>query len=66
MSTEQQRIESLESRVLFQDETIQQLSDALIAQQRRIDTLEAKLDQIRAIQSTEGNATPADEKPPHY
>ena len=65
----QERIDTLETRLAFQDDTIQQLNDALVAQQARIDLLEAELRQL--IDETRGGAsgaqiTPADELPPHY
>ncbi len=69
MTHDQERIDALESRLAFQDDTIQQLNDALIAQQVRIDLLEAEM--RRLIDELRGGVTgvqiiPADELPPHY
>ena len=66
MSTDAERIDGLESQMAFQDETIQQLSDALVAQQTRIDALQAKLEQLLEMRASETDAVPMDEKPPHY
>ncbi len=65
----QERTDTLETRLAFQDDTIQQLNDALIAQQARIDLLEAEIRQL--IDEFRGGATeaqigPVDELPPHY
>ena len=69
MTNFQERIDTLETRLAFQDDTIQQLNDALIAQQARIDLLEAEMrqliDEFRGGVS-EAQIKPADELPPHY
>ncbi len=64
-----ERTDALETRLAFQDDTIQQLNDALIAQQARIDLLEAEIRQL--IDEFRGGVTeaqngPVDELPPHY
>ena len=69
MTTDTERIDGLESRVAFQDDTIQQLNDALVAQQARIDALQAELAQLIAtLRAGTGDSEtkPADEVPPHY
>ena len=64
-----ERTDTLEARLAFQDDTIQQLNDALVAQQARIDLLEAELrqliDEFRGG-ITEAQVGPVDELPPHY
>ncbi len=64
-----ERTDTLETRLAFQDDTIQQLNDALIAQQARIDLLEGELrrliDEFRGG-ITEAQIDPVDELPPHY
>jgi SlyX protein len=69
MTNFQERVDTLESRLAFQDDTIGQLNDALIAQQARIDILEAEMrqliDEFRGGMS-EAQIKPADELPPHY
>ena len=64
-----EQIDTLEARLAFQDDTIQQLNDALIAQQARIDLLETEMRQL--IDEYRGGMTeaqigPVDELPPHY
>jgi SlyX protein len=66
LSTDAERIDGLESQMAFQDETIQQLSDALVAQQTRIDALQVKLEQFLEMRAGETDAGAVDEKPPHY
>ena len=68
--TNEHRLIDLESRFSFQEETIRELSDALVRQQQRIDRLEASLNVV-AEQLQHGDAgdetpTPEDERPPHY
>jgi SlyX protein len=62
------RVVELESRCAVQEDLIVRLNDALVAQQARIDRLEAKLnvvvDQIRGFEGA--GDEPADERPPHY
>ena len=69
MTNFQERVDTLESRLAFQDDTIGQLNDALIAQQARIDLLEAEMrqliDEFRGGMS-DAQIKPADELPPHY
>jgi len=65
----EQRIADLEARLAFQDDTIQTLSDVLVAQQRTVDRLQAQLGLIARRQEDlqsrvegEGDEAP----PPHY
>lgn len=62
------RLEAVESKLLFQEDALQQLSDALVAQQARIDKLEARLKVLAeqvADQADGGDETP-EQPPPHY
>ena len=65
----QERLDTLETRLAFQEDTIQQLNDALVAQQARIDLLETEMrrliDEFRGGM-TEAQIDPVDELPPHY
>jgi uncharacterized coiled-coil protein SlyX len=48
---------------------MRQLNDALVAQQDRIDQMQAKLEQLIATVRdgmNDARITPADELPPHY
>jgi SlyX protein len=62
-------IEQLQMKVAFQEDTIEALNNALIAQQRQIDSLEFKLKQvigkIEAIDPSAGEKEGA-APPPHY
>ncbi|WP_417778237.1 SlyX family protein [Stutzerimonas xanthomarina] len=65
----EQRITDLEARLAFQDDTIQTLSDVLVAQQRTVDRLQAQLGLLARRQEDlqsriegEGDEAP----PPHY
>lgn len=64
------RLIDLESRLSFMDENAESLSDALAAQQRRIDRLENLcrdlLERVRVMNADDTVSTPADERPPHY
>lgn len=65
----EQRIADLETRLAFQDDTIQTLNDVLVAQQAAIDRLQAQLKILARRQEdmqsgigVEGDEAP----PPHY
>jgi SlyX protein len=68
LSSDAARLETLETKAAFQEDALQQLSDVLVAQQARIDRLEARLallaEQLER-QADEG-AGLAEERPPHY
>lgn len=67
MASHEARLETLESRLAFQEDTIQQLNDALVGQQTRIDRLEALLMLMAQRFGSEAAAPgPVDEPPPHY
>jgi SlyX protein len=63
------RLETLETKVAFQEDTIQQLNDALVAQQARIDHLESLVmllvEQLGALQEPDGPGS-VEPPPPHY
>ena len=64
-----QRLIELETRIAFQEDTIQQLSDVIYRQQKQIDKLEqiCKLLGERLQDMAAGDfINPVDEKPPHY
>jgi SlyX protein len=62
------RIDALESRVMFQDETIETLNQTITAQWQQIDALTRQLASLNdRLQEAEANAPrPANEPPPHY
>ncbi|KQX35516.1 SlyX protein [Devosia sp. Root436] len=62
------RIEALETRIAFQDQTIEELNTTITAQWRQIDLLTRKLDTVEEqVRSGVHIADPATEPPPpHY
>jgi SlyX protein len=62
------RIDALESRLMYQDETIEQLNATITAQWKQIDALTRQLAALtERLQEAEANApAPTNERPPHY
>jgi SlyX protein len=62
------RIDALEERLTYQDETIEQLNQTITAQWKQVDALTRQLTALNErLQEAEANApTPANERPPHY
>ncbi|MCZ6889260.1 MAG: SlyX family protein [Gammaproteobacteria bacterium] len=61
------RFEDLESRLTFQEDTILQLNDALVASQLRVDKLEAMVRiLVDRLDERPWDADDTDEPPPHY
>jgi SlyX protein len=64
-----ERIDALESRLAYQDQTIEQLNETITAQWKQIDMLTRKLAALtERLQEAEAKAAvaPASERPPHY
>ena len=63
-----ERIDALETRLTFQDETIETLNQAITAQWQQIDALTRQLANLsERLQEAEAHAPGAtDEPPPHY
>ena len=63
-----ERIDALEERAMYQDETIEQLNATITAQWKQIDALTRQLAALtERLQEAEANApAPASERPPHY
>ena len=64
-----ERIDALESRLAYQDQTIEQLNETITAQWKQIDTLTRQLTGLsERLQEAEANApaAPVNERPPHY
>jgi SlyX protein len=63
-----ERIDTLETRLTYQDETIEQLNQTITAQWKQIDALTRKITELGdRLQEAEANAPgPANERPPHY
>ncbi len=59
----------LETRIAFQDESIQQLSDVVYRQQQQIDFLEKQVQMLRGQFQNLAHSLPSkpqDDRPPHY
>ena len=68
MDTEQ-RVTELESRLAFQDDTIQTLNDVLVTQQRELERLQLQVAALaRRQEEIGGQLDSAEEEapPPHY
>lgn len=67
----EKRLIELESRLAFQDDTIESLNDAVIRQQQQIERLEiisnTLAERLRGLSDTAGSDQgPEHEVPPHY
>jgi SlyX protein len=62
------RIDRLESRLMFQDDTIETLNQTITAQWREIDGLTRQVASLsERLKEAEANApAPSNEPPPHY
>ena len=63
-----ERIDALEMRLTFQDETIETLNQTITAQWKQIDALTRQLTELKErLLDAESNAGgPVNERPPHY
>ena len=62
------RIDTLEMRLTFQDDTIETLNQTITAQWREIDALKRKIAQlVERLEDAQSDAEgPRNEPPPHY
>jgi SlyX protein len=61
------RVQLLEEKFEYQDQTIETLNEVIIGQQRTIDRLQAQLDLIKEeLLSTSQEFEDVNEPPPHY
>ena len=63
-----ERIDTLEARLMYQDETIESLNQTITAQWKQIDALTRQITELsERLQEAEANAPgAANERPPHY
>lgn len=66
-----EKIIEIETKMAFQEETIEQLNDVIINQQKTLDTLKQQVIQLNTkikeeSQQWQSDNNPADETPPHY
>jgi SlyX protein len=70
MPSTEERIIELETKVAYQEDTIQQLNDIVADQQRKLDLVENSLRTLVAkfkdVSEGVSNINPLHEKPPHY
>lgn len=65
----EERITELEIKIAYQDDTIQQLNEVIIRQQKEIDQLKQfcrQLDDRLSGMTSTAERRPEDEVPPHY
>lgn len=61
------RLDALETKLAFQEDAVQQLSDALVAQQGRLDRLEARIEMLtEQLRRGDDGDEPPEPPPPHY
>jgi SlyX protein len=61
-----ERIDALEARIMFQDDTIETLNQTITAQWREIDGLKRQIARLdERLEQTDAQA-PSNEPPPHY
>ena len=63
-----ERVDALESRLAYQDQTIEQLNETITAQWKQIDALTRQLAALtERLQEAEADRpAPGNERPPHY
>ena len=63
-----ERIDALEMRLAYQDDTIETLNQTITAQWHKIDSLTRQIAglQEQLEQAENGATTPIDQRPPHY
>jgi SlyX protein len=68
IKTLSERIDTLEARLAYQDDTIETLNQTITAQWKQIDALTRQVAQLgERLQEAEANAPgAANERPPHY
>jgi SlyX protein len=67
----EERLVEIETKIAFQEQTIQDLNDVLCEQQQEIERLgsicDALMKRVKELsEGTLGSDKPANEKPPHY
>ena len=63
-----ERVDGLEARIAYQDDTIETLNETITAQWKQIDALTRQIAALSdRLQDTEARSPgPANERPPHY
>ena len=71
MKMSEERLVEIETKIAFQEQTIEDLNDVLCEQQQEIERLgsicDALVKRVKELsEGTQGIDEPANEKPPHY
>ncbi|MDH3451055.1 MAG: SlyX family protein [Gammaproteobacteria bacterium] len=66
----EERLEALEVKIAYQEQAIAELNEVIVAQQRRLDELEARCQALRrelqSLAAAGGTEADIPEPPPHY
>ena len=66
LKTLNERVDVLETRVAYQDDTIETLNQTITAQWKRIDALTRQVAALNDRLQESSEPGPANERPPHY
>lgn len=70
MTDQTSRLDELEIRIAHQDQTIEDLNEAITAQWKLIETLQREVsrltDRVASAEDALADAPPANQPPPHY
>jgi SlyX protein len=68
--SEEKRFIAIETKIAYHEHVVDTLNDTIVAQQRRIENLEARcdslLERVATIAPPAEPGAPSDEVPPHY
>jgi len=68
--SDEERFIAIETKIAYHEHVVDTLSDTILAQQRRIENLEARcdslLERVAALAPPAEPGNPADDVPPHY
>ena len=66
----EERLEKIETKIAFLEDTVEGLNQTIYAQQKQMDQMQAIIaslaSRVRDLSDTVGERLPANEKPPHY
>jgi len=66
----EERLESIEAKITFQEDLIEELNKTVYQQQKKLERLEAVCEsltkQVQSMVEARSEGMPANERPPHY